>query len=57
MTNHLAIVAHYKWKRVSEMCRFRENKMVRFQLVDMMIDPKETVDAEFPVIIPVFDMC
>ena len=56
-TNHVVMVARDKWNHVNRQCRFRKDKMLRFQLVDMMTDPKETVDPEFPVIVPIFDMC
>ena len=49
--------ANDKWKHINRQCRFRKDKMIRFQLVDLMTDLDETVDPEFPVLIPIFDMC
>lgn len=55
--NHLTMIAYDKWKHINRKCRFRKEKMLRFQLVDFMTDLDETVDPEFPVLIPIFDMC
>ena len=55
--NHVTMVAEDKWKNINRQCRFRKDKMIRFHLVDLMTDLDETVDPEFPVLIPIFDMC
>lgn len=55
--NHVTMTAKDKWKHINRQCRFRKDKMLRFQLIDLMTDLDETVDPEFPVIVPVFDMC
>lgn len=56
-TNHITMKADDKWKNINRQCRFRKNKMLRFQLIDFMTDLDETLDPEFPVLLPVFDMC
>ena len=55
--NLVTMIANDKWKQINRKCRFRKEKMLRFQLVDFMTDLDETVDPEFPVLIPIFDMC
>ena len=55
--NHLTMIAHDKWKHINRKCRFRKDKMLRFKLIDLMTDLDATVDPEFPVLIPIFDMC
>ena len=55
--NHLTMIANDKWKHINRKCSFRKDKMLRFQLVDFMTDLDETVDPQFPVVIPIFDMC
>ena len=55
--NHVKMIADTKWKQINRQCRFRKDKMIRFKLVSFMESLDETVDKEFPVLLPVFDMC
>ena len=55
--NQVAMIADKKWKHINRKCQFRKDKMIRFKLVSFMESLDETVDKEFPVLLPVFDMC
>lgn len=53
--NHVTINAI--WREIVEECQWERNKMVRFNLVDFVIDDQASVSSRNPVIIPVFSMC
>nr|GEU82893.1 hypothetical protein [Tanacetum cinerariifolium] len=55
LNSHLVMKG--KWNIISRECGFAQNKMVRFKYVADVKDEDEVRQVEFPVMIPMFDIC